>query len=267
MCSAVVPGGRTDLARPDRGRRGAGQVEAVAGDAGRIDVDDRQRGGRLGGGLDRHVHPVAVKVGPHQPPEPVRGEPAEEDGGLAEPGDGPRDVERAAAEPGVHVAGRIHDQVDQGLARDSDHARVRSLSIRPATSADAAPVRLASSSIISPLPPIAFHRSHRLLPGTMGRDGMNSTCRSTWRASLITAARIAPSPSHPAPRFRHDDRPGRGRPTSPRPWTGRGPACPAPTSRRSAPAGTRSSRPPTGAPGTGLRAGRSRPGRSARSPR
>ena len=65
---------------------------------------------------------MPVKVGPLQPAEPVLGQPAEESRGLAKPGDGTGDVERAASQPGIEAAIGIDDQVDQGLARDGDHA-------------------------------------------------------------------------------------------------------------------------------------------------
>ena len=64
---------------------------------------------------------MTVKVGPLQPAEPVLGQPAEEGCGLAQPGDGAGDVERATAQPGIKAAVGIHDQVDQGLTRDGDH--------------------------------------------------------------------------------------------------------------------------------------------------
>jgi hypothetical protein len=116
------PGRQSGLAGLDRRRRRAVQVELVAGNAGRIDVDDRQRGGRVGGGLDGDQHPVAVKIGSQQPPEPVTGQPAEEGRRLTKPGDGARDVEWAATEPGIDLTGRIHDEVDQDLACDGNHA-------------------------------------------------------------------------------------------------------------------------------------------------
>ncbi len=95
----------------------------ISGYAVRVEVHHGQGGRRVGRGVDGHVHPVAVEISPHQPPEAVPGQPAEEGGGLAEPGHGPRDIEGTAAEPRIDVAGRIHNEVDQGLAGNGDHAR------------------------------------------------------------------------------------------------------------------------------------------------
>jgi hypothetical protein len=65
---------------------------------------------------------VAVKITSQQPTEPVPGQPAEEDRRLTKPGDGARDIKGATTEPGIDVTGRIHDEVDQDLACDGDHA-------------------------------------------------------------------------------------------------------------------------------------------------
>jgi hypothetical protein len=91
------------LAGLDRRRRRAIQVELVAGDAGRIDIDDRQRGGGVGDGIDGDPYPVAVKITSQQPAEPVPGQPAEEDRRLTKPGDGARDIKGATTEPGIDV--------------------------------------------------------------------------------------------------------------------------------------------------------------------
>ena len=109
------------LAGTERGRRRAGQVEVITGHAGPVHVHQRQRSRRVGAGSHRDEHPVAVQVGPHQLAEPVAGQPAEEGHGQAEPGHGAGDVERAAAQPGIDMTGRIDDQVDQGLPRDGNH--------------------------------------------------------------------------------------------------------------------------------------------------
>ena len=110
--------GQDGLAGLDRRRRRPGQVEAVAGHARRIDVHDRQRGGRVGGGLERNQDAVTVKVGSLQPAEPVLGQPAEEGRGLAEPGDGAGDVERAAPSRG---------------SRRPSESTIRSIRASPAT--------------------------------------------------------------------------------------------------------------------------------------
>ena len=66
---------------------------------------------------------MAVEVRPHQPPETVAGQPPQEGRRQAKPGHGPHDVERAAAEAGIDMTGRIDDEVDQGLARHGYHAQ------------------------------------------------------------------------------------------------------------------------------------------------
>ena len=114
--------GQHRLGGADRGRRRAGQVEVVGGHAGRVQVDQGQRGRRVGRGPDRDGDVVALQVGPHQLAEAVAGQPAEEGRGQAEPGHRPGGVERGAAQAGIHVTLLIDDQVDQGLARDRDHA-------------------------------------------------------------------------------------------------------------------------------------------------
>lgn len=141
--------GHDGLLGPDRGRRRAGQVEVVAGDADRIDVDHRERGWCVGRGVDGGQHPMAVEVLPHQPPETIVRQPPQEGRGQAEPGHGAHDVERSPAEPGIDVTGRVYDQVDQGLARDGYHARPRIMLSRrrPATSASVV------APALTPLPP------------------------------------------------------------------------------------------------------------------
>ena len=121
-CSGRGALGQHRLAGPDRGRRGAVQVEVVAGHAGRVQVHQRQRGRRLGRGGHRDPRTVAFQVGPQQLPEPVAGEPAEVGHRLPEPGHRAGDVEPGAAQPGIDVTGRVDDQVDQRLVRHSNHA-------------------------------------------------------------------------------------------------------------------------------------------------
>jgi len=109
------------LGRADGGGRGLGQVEVVGGHAGRVHVDQGQRGGLARRVGDGDPDAVALQVGAHQLAEAVAGQAAEEGCRLAEPGDGAGYVERAAAHPRVHAPGLVDDQVDQGLTRNNDH--------------------------------------------------------------------------------------------------------------------------------------------------
>src|SRR6266568_2337192 len=63
------------LAGPERRRRRAGQVEVVGGHAGRVHVQQGQRGRRLGRRPGGDGYAVALQVGPHRLAEPVAGPP------------------------------------------------------------------------------------------------------------------------------------------------------------------------------------------------
>jgi hypothetical protein len=94
-------------------RRGrAGQVEAVAGDARLVEVDQRQRGRRGGRAGHADGDALGLERAAEQAPEPVVGQPAEERGRRAQPGQAPRGVVGAAAQPRVDPAFGADDQVD-----------------------------------------------------------------------------------------------------------------------------------------------------------
>jgi hypothetical protein len=104
------------------GCRRAALVEAVARDAGRVELGERERSRRVRLDDVAEAHAVGLELVAQAPSEAVRRQAAEIGDRLLEPADRARDVVGAAAGVPVEAAVAREHEVDQRLAGDDDRA-------------------------------------------------------------------------------------------------------------------------------------------------